>query len=80
MSTDTADKLEFAEVETKGVAMATRLMPEIEREHSAGTWVAFNIDRGGYVTAATQLELIEKFEARFGQDRGWCDEVGRRRK
>ena len=36
----------FQEVEAKGLAMADELMPKIELEFPAGTWVAFNVDRG----------------------------------
>ena len=68
------------EVEANGSAMVEVMMPQIERDFPEGTWVAFNVDRGGYVTAETQLELVEKFEAQFGRDRGWFDEVGRRQK
>jgi hypothetical protein len=41
-----------------------------------GTVVAINCRTGEYVMASSRLELIEKFERKFGKEVGYVHEIG----
>jgi hypothetical protein len=63
------------DIARRGTALSREKMPAISKRHPVGTFVAFHLATGHYVTSGSQAELVAKFEAKFGDDWGWFERV-----
>ena len=66
-----SDPPDLAVIRERGRDLASAKREEIARRHPQGILVAFHLPTGKYVTAQDQRTLIEKYEAKFGDDWGW---------
>lgn len=62
---------DLAFIREKGQDLAFAKREEISKRYPLGILVAFHVRTGKYVTAQDQKTLIEKYEAKFGDDWGW---------
>ncbi len=61
-----------------GRQLALQKMADVSAHFPDDRYVSFCLANGEYVTGATELDVIDKFEARFGTDQdGWVERIRR---
>jgi hypothetical protein len=59
----------------QGEGWIEKLGPQLEHLPK-GTVVVINCATGEYITGATRLDALQKFQQRFGNVAGWMHEIG----
>jgi hypothetical protein len=69
MRADSANSRERGEAWIKELSQELKNLPR-------GTVIVINCDTGEYVSAASRLDALRKFQERFGNIPGWMHEIG----